>query len=285
MKILVTGAGGQLGRAMVRVLGESHRVIGYDRRGWDVTDERRTREILLLEKPDAVIHCAAWTDVDGYETDPLKAYRINAQASRQLAAACGRMEIRMVYVSTDYVFDGTRQEGYVETDPADPINVYGRSKWLGEGWVRTLCPSHLILRTSWVFGRGGSGNFVTAILNRARAGMPLRVVDDQRGCPTYTVHLAEKTKELLSADASGVFHTAGSGDCTWFQFARAILRRAGLDAVSVTPIPSEELGRKARRPRVSVLRSIRLSNWGIAPLPRWEEGLEAYFCEGEEDGT
>ena len=104
--------------------------------------------------------------------------------------------------------------------------------------------------------------------------MPLRVVDDQRGCPTYTVHLAEKTKELLSADASGVF-----------QFARASLRRAGLDAVSVTPIPSEELGRKARRPRVSVLRSIRLSNWGIAPLPRWEEGLEAYFCEGEEDGT
>ncbi|MFC4077971.1 dTDP-4-dehydrorhamnose reductase [Salinithrix halophila] len=278
MKVLITGANGQLGRDMLRVLARNHRVTGFSREEWDICDHLRTHWILRKERPDAVIHCAAYTDVDGSEDHPRKAYLTNTKGTKVLADGCGAEGVRLVYISTDYVFDGHREEGYTERSIPFPINVYGKTKRMGERWVERLCPDHLILRTAWVYGHGGH-NFPRAILERARRNEPLRVVHDQRGSPTYTVHLAEKTAELLVSPLRGILHTAGGGDCSWYEFADAILARADWSRNRLTRISSCELDRKAPRPAVSILRTERLPAAGIEPLPHWKQGLDAFFDE------
>lgn len=285
MKVLVTGASGQLGQDVIRLAGIQHQVIGYDRLAWDVTDRSRSREIVGREKPDAVIHCAAYTRVDASEEDPRSAFRVNTRAAQGLAEACRGVGATLVYISTDYVFDGQRPGGYVESDVPFPINVYGRTKRMGEVWVARHCPRHLILRTAWLYGHRGR-NFATSILQQAQSGKILKVVDDQRGSPTYTVHLAKKILDLLTAGVSGVFHTAGRGSCSWYEFAAAILEQGGYSPSQLVSITSDQLRRRAPRPAVSILRSERLARCGIPPMPHWRDGLKDFFSErkGEDAG-
>ncbi|SFS60780.1 dTDP-4-dehydrorhamnose reductase [Marininema halotolerans] len=278
MKVWVTGAGGQLGKDMVRILGTSHQTVGFSRLGWDVAQSGISQKLLAMDPPDVVIHCAAFTQVDGSEENQREAFRVNTWGTHQLAQSCRVLGIRLVYISTDYVFSGEKAIGYVESDWPAPINVYGKTKAMGENWVRKRCPNHLILRTAWVYGHGGS-NFPKGIMQRAKQGEVVRVVDDQRGSPTYTVHLAEKTKELIESPLTGTFHIAGSGDCTWYEFASEIFRYAGYSPASLVRISSQELDRKAKRPSISILRTERLPEKGVDPLTHWKVGLDDFFAE------
>ncbi|MBS7529043.1 dTDP-4-dehydrorhamnose reductase [Hazenella sp. IB182353] len=277
MKILVTGAKGMLGRDVLKVLGreQTHDVIGFDRLQWDVTDPIRTTDIVKQSNPDVIIHCAAYTKVDQAEQDFELACQINSEATKMLASLCADYDIRLVYISTDYVFDGKKATGYTEYDEVNPINCYGLSKRMGEEYVERICPHFLILRTSWLYGNQGN-HFVRAILQKAKMGEPLSVVDDQVGSPTYTVHLAEKISDLLKTEEKGVFHTAGEGSCSWFQFATYILEQANLD-VRIHAITSDDLTRAAKRPAYSILIPKRSLNANLPLLPHWKIGVEAYF--------
>jgi dTDP-4-dehydrorhamnose reductase len=250
-RTLLTGAGGQLGAALREVFPEAD---GPARAELDVT-----QPIELAYRPSLVVHAAAWTDVDGAESDEDAAAAVNVDGTRHVAA----LGAPLVYYSSDYVFDGAKREAYVESDEPAPLSAYGRTKLLGEREVR----EGWIVRSSWLFGWTGH-NFVRTMLRLGAEREEVRVVADQRGCPTYVGHLAEATRELLSRPP-GVWHLAAAGHCTWAELAVAVFEDAGLDC-RVTPITTEELGRPAPRPAYSVLRSERED----APqLPHWREGL------------
>jgi dTDP-4-dehydrorhamnose reductase len=249
--VLITGAGGQLGAALREAFPEA---------------DARTHAELDVTQPfsaDAslVLHAAAWTDVDGAESDPAGAELVNVGGTRNVAA----LGVPVVYFSTDYVFDGTKREPYLESDEPRPVSVYGRTKLEGEQEVR----DGWIVRSSWLFGWTGT-NFVRTMLRLGAERDEVSVVADQRGCPTYVGHLAEATRELLELP-QGVWHVAAEGECTWAEFARAIFEEAGVDCL-VREITTEKLGRPARRPAYSVLRSERE---GAPRLPHWRDGLRA----------
>jgi dTDP-4-dehydrorhamnose reductase len=250
-RVLLTGAGGQLGAALLEVFPDADAPAYPD---VDVTEP-----IALGYAPSLVLHAAAWTDVDGAEADEEEAMRANVEGTRNVAA----LGAPVVYYSSDYVFDGQRREPYLESDEPRPPSVYGRSKLLGEREVR----EGWIVRSSWLFGWTGH-NFVRTMLRLGGERDEVRVVDDQRGCPTYVGHLAAATRELLGLPG-GVWHVTAEGECTWAEFAAAIFASAGLSC-RVVPIATEELGRPAPRPAYSVLRSERE---GAPRLPHWREGL------------
>lgn len=283
MNILINGAGGQLGQELVDRLNPTYDVYGFTRAEWDVTSFEQTDRIVRSLRPDVVIHCAAYTQVDRAEDDPVTAFRINAYGTRNAAMACASNDAVMVYISTDYVFDGEREGGYDEWHPVAPSTVYGRSKAAGEQFIRQYCPQHFILRTSWLYGIHGH-NFFKTMVKKAKAGRPIHVVDDQTGCPTYTGHLAAKIEELIQTRHFGTLHTANSGSCTWFQFACAIFERLNL-RVSVVPIVSEKLKQRAKRPHYSVLRSIGGPAQQFDPMPHWKAGLEACIREWNRGGS
>jgi dTDP-4-dehydrorhamnose reductase len=228
----------------------------------DVTDRDAVRE--AISPDDLVINCAAWTDVDGAEEHEQEALLVNRDGARNVAEAAGTV----VYVSTDYVFDGTKAGPYLPGDPVNPLSAYGRTKLAGERATAEANPRHFIVRTSWVFGPGGS-NFVETIMRLARERDSLRVVDDQVGKPTYTGHLAAALLELAGGADYGVHHRAGGGQCSWFEFAREIVERTGVDC-EVEPCTTDEFPRPAPRPANSVL-------GGSPELPPWQDGLEAYL--------
>jgi dTDP-4-dehydrorhamnose reductase len=246
-----------LGQEVVRATGGE----GFSRAELDVTDAQAVRE--MIGPDDLVINCAAWTDVDGAEEHPQEGYRVNADGAAQVARAAGVV----VYVSSDYVFDGNKREPYVESDPVGPLSSYGRSKLAGERVTAAANPRHFIVRSAWLFGPGGP-NFVDTML---RLGPQVRVVDDQVGCPTFTGHLADAVAELVKGEDFGVHHMAASGRCSWFEFAREIFALAGRD-VELTPCTTDEFPRPAPRPAWSVLGSERGHR-----LPHWREGLQAYL--------
>jgi dTDP-4-dehydrorhamnose reductase len=260
--IHVVGAGGMLGQDIVRAGGGA--TVPLTHADLDVTDAAAVREALAGA---TVINCAAYTDVDGAESDSVSAHAVNAEGARNVAEAAGRV----LYISTDYVFDGAKRQPYVESDVPGPLQEYGRSKLAGERATADANPNHLIVRSSWLFGAGGR-NFVETILTLAGERDELRVVDDQVGCPTFTGHLAEALVTLAGGDARGLLHVAGAGSCSWFDFARAILSRAGSDC-AVQPCATAEFPRPARRPPYSVL----ASELGGAALPAWQDGLDAYL--------
>jgi len=257
-RVLITGAGGQLGRALAEVFPGA---VSLTRDDWDVTLPAPP----LDAEPELVLHAAAWTDVDGAESDPQEAAAVNVGGTRHAA----ELGAPLVYYSTDYVFDGAKGEPYVESDAPDPLSAYGRTKLHGEGAAGERA---WIVRSSGLFGPGGS-NFVEAMLRlaRDRDREEVRVVDDQRTAPTYVGHLAQATRALLDRPF-GTWHLAARGDCTWADFAAAIFEEAGLDT-RVRRISSDELGRPARRPPYSVLRSEK----DAPQLPHWREGLRAYL--------
>ena len=275
MRILVTGAGGMLGRDVVRAAERAgHAAIGLSRPELDVTDAAAVAERVTDERPQAVVNCAAYTDVDGAEDAPEAALRVNAEGAGLVAAAAAAAEASVLYPSSDYVFDGRKGAPYLESDEPAPLSAYGRSKLAGERATAQASPRHLVVRSSWLFGTGGR-NFVETMLSLGRERGELRVVTDQVGCPTYTPHLAEAVVRLAEHGAHGTCHVAGGGACSWFEFAVEILSRAGVAAL-VEPCTSEELHRPARRPPYSALGTERPDT---PRLPHWTEGLAACLAE------
>jgi dTDP-4-dehydrorhamnose reductase len=246
-----------LGQDVVRAAS----AVGYSRAELDLTDAAAVHE--AIGPDDLVVNCAAWTDVDGAEEHEDEALRINRDGARNVAEAAGAV----VYVSTDYVFDGTKRAPYVESDPVNPMTAYGRTKLEGERATAAANPRHFIARTSWLFGPGGK-NFVETML---ALGPEVRVVDDQVGCPTFTGHLADALVRLAGTEEYGVHHVAAAGSCSWFEFAREIFARAGSDT-RAEPCTTADFPRPAPRPAYSVLESERGNR-----LPTWQEGLDAYL--------
>jgi dTDP-4-dehydrorhamnose reductase len=251
-----------LGRDVLRAAGG--RATGLTHAELDVMDAAAVAEAL---SGATVINCAAYTNVDGAESDSEAAHAVNADGARNVAEAAARV----VYVSTDYVFDGSKKEPYVESDPTGPLQEYGHSKLTGERATAEANEDHLVVRSSWLFGAGGR-NFVETMLALGRERDELLVVDDQVGSPTFTGHLAEALVALADDGERGVLHVAGAGSCSWYRFARAIFEGAGLDA-AVRPCATEDFPRPARRPANSALASER----GAPVLPAWEAGLDAYL--------
>ena len=299
MKIAVTGAAGMLGTDLMARLSGAHEVVGLDLpqrleshvgaqfiapvdsnkisfRACDILDEVAIRELTAELKPDWVIHCAAYTNADGCEKEPDKAFRLNADGARNVAKGAWGAMAKMLCVSTDYVYDGEKTEPYVETDVTGPLNVYGKSKLKGEVEVLNVLPGALIVRTSWLFGKNGP-NFVEAILAQVGKKDELSVVSDQVGSPTYTVDLADALARLVEADASGTFHAANEGYCSWFDYAREILRLSGAAGINVKPITTEELGRPALRPAYSVLSKGKYGSTTGHRMRGWEESLRDYL--------
>jgi dTDP-4-dehydrorhamnose reductase len=275
VKILVTGAGGMLGRDVVRAaLEANHEVAAYPRAELDVTGPSAVARVFKRELPGAVVHCAAYTDVDGAEGDQERAMAVNADGARNIAAAAQAVNARVVYPSTDYVFDGHKGGPYVESDEPGPESVYGRSKLAGERETAAATPLHMIVRTSWLFGTGGR-NFVETMLSLADELGEVLVVRDQVGCPTYTGHLAQALVRLCPTEAYGIHHIAGGGECSWFEFAGEIFRQADVEC-RVLSSTTDEFPRPAPRPPYSVLETERSE---ALRLPDWQRGLSAYLAE------
>ncbi len=274
MRILVTGARGQLGVELLRSLAPLGEVLGLDLPELDIT-QPGTAAQLAAARPDCVVHAAAATDVDGCEREPARALAVNAEGTRRVAEGCRRAGARLLYLSTDFVFDGAQRTPYGEEDAPAPLSAYGRSKLEGE-WAARAAPRWTVVRTAWLFGPHGT-NFVKTILGKAAAGEALRVVDDQVGSPTYAPDLAAAIAGILARDLAGIFHVTNTGACSWYDFAREILKQAGLVA-PLAPISSAELDRPARRPAYSVLAHTALRRAGLPPLRPWPEALAAMLA-------
>jgi dTDP-4-dehydrorhamnose reductase len=265
-RVLVTGGGGQLGREFALLLGSD--VVALGRTELDVADEESVARAFALHRPELVLHCAAWTDVDGAESDPDGAWRANEYGSRHVARAAHDCGAALVGFSTDYVFAGDDPAGYDEHSPVAPRSVYGASKLAGERALLTEHPDAHVVRTAWVFSPRGQ-NFLLTMLRLGVERDEVGVVDDQIGCPTAAAHLAHATMELVERCAPGTYHLAGGGSTSWYGFASAIMEEAGLSA-RVEPIASSELQRPAPRPACSILRTVHAD----APrLPHWRDGL------------
>ncbi len=264
-----------LGTDLCARLAGAHELIALDLPELDITDTCAVFDKISSERPEMVLHCAAYTDVDGCESGPNKAFRVNAFGAWNVASACQKSGAALLYVSTDFVFDGDKGEPYDEFDRPNPINAYGRSKFAGEEIVRSLVSRHFIVRTAWLFGARGK-NFVRTMLTKAQSGGPLRVVADQVGCPTYTVDLAEAMANLVESPLYGTYHITNSGACSWAEFAAEIVRQAGLSA-EVIPISSAEWKSPARRPRNSRLRHLALEMQGRDSLRPWQEALGEFL--------
>ena len=274
MRILLTGAKGQLGCELQRVLiGEE--LVLVDLPDYDVTDPAVGQRI-ARHRPDCVIHAAAYTDVDGCEQNKELAFEVNAAGTRRVAEAAANAGARLVYLSTDYVFDGKKAEPYTETDDVNPINIYGLSKLKGEEEAVKACSRTTIIRTSWLYGRQGK-NFVKTMLRLAAVQSEIRVVDDQRGSPTLASNLAKVIAGLIHEDPPVVLHAGGQGECSWFEFARTIIADAGLQC-RLIPISSQESGRLANRPSYSVLSINTLRGLGFN-LPPWREALQEFLTQ------
>jgi dTDP-4-dehydrorhamnose reductase len=275
VKVFVCGAGGMLGQDVVRAATlANHEVVAFERLELDITDAAAVSALVDRENPQAVVNCAAYTNVDGAEDEPGEALRVNAEGARNVAAAAAEIGASVVYPSTDYVFDGTKPEPYVESDEPSPLSSYGRTKLAGELATREANPSHHVVRSSWLFGEGGR-NFVETMLELGREQGQVVVVRDQVGSPTWTLHLGEGLVRMLDSRAFGVHHMAAAGECSWYDFAREIFARASVDC-HVLSCTTEELGRPAPRPAYSVLRSERAE---AITLPDWRVGLEGYLAE------
>jgi dTDP-4-dehydrorhamnose reductase len=272
VRILITGAGGQLGRALQRVLAAEN-VVLKDLPDFDLTNPACEEQIRRV-RPDVILHAGAYTNVDQAEREPERAHAVNAQGTRWVAQAAKAVEARLIFVSTDYVFDGMKTTPYHERDEPRPLNQYGLSKYEGEQAVLTLCPGGLVVRTAWLFGHDGP-NFVKTITKLAHERPTLEVVADQRGCPTYAEDLAHALRDLAIGDLQGVCHVTNGGDCSWYEFAQAIVRQTGAQA-AVTPITTAQAGRLAKRPSYSVLSHERFAG-RYAALPGLQDALTRFM--------
>ena len=278
MRILVTGVSGQLGYDVERELdqrGIEH--LGTSSRELDITDREAVERLMESYRPDAVIHCAAYTKVDLAEDEPERCWAVNADGTRNVAAACRKTGAKLLYISTDYVFPGTGERSYETGDPTGPVNTYGRSKLAGELAVQSLLEKYFIVRISWVFGKNGN-NFVKTMLRLAETKAELSVVCDQIGSPTYTADLAPLLCDMVQTERYGVYHATNEGTCAWSEFAEAIFELEGRQ-VAVHPIPTSAYPTKAARPLNSRLSKESLRDNGFQALPEWKDALARYLKE------
>jgi len=275
MKLLVLGAQGMLGSdVMLAASGSGHEVTGYGHIDLDITDVEALRRRFLRDKPDAVINCAAWTDVDGAEDDPDGALLVNGTAAGYAATAAAEAGARILYVSSDYVFDGLKGSDYVESDQVNPVSSYGSSKLAGEQATLVANRRSWVVRSSWLFGLNG-GNFVDTMLRLGADHGEVLVVRDQVGSPTWTWHLAHGLVRLVDTDAYGIHHMAAGGRCSWYDFAREIFKQSEMDVTTLSAT-TDMLKRKASRPPHSALVS---ENENAIRLPDWQEGLAGYLAQ------
>lgn len=275
-RVLVTGAKGMLGRDLTEALSRRYEVYGRDIDDFDISREGETMDAILGIRPDIVVHTAAYTDVDGCESHMELAHSINGEGTRNVASACRKLGSKMVYMSTDYVFDGTKSGAYSEDDPTCPINTYGTSKLEGERWVRTMVGQFVIVRTAWLFGRGGN-NFVKTIVRLAKEKRALSVVNDQVGSPTYTVDLSRAIGALMEKRCTGIYHITNGEICSWYEYAREILAMSGLSGIPIHPISSDQLNRAAKRPHNSVFARGKFEGETGYRMRPWREALRDYL--------
>lgn len=277
MRVLVTGAKGQLGTDLMNELNrQGLEAIGVDIEEMDITDAESCRRVISREKPDAVIHCAAYTAVDAAEDNVELCSRINGQGTRNVAQACRDQGIKLMYISTDYVFDGQGTRPWEPDDPRDPLNVYGETKYQGELAVEELLDQYFTVRIAWVFGLAGK-NFIKTMLRLGQERGAVSVVDDQIGSPTYTYDLARLLVDMIQTDRYGRYHATNEGICSWYEFACEIFRQAGMDQVQVTPVSSQQFAAKAKRPSNSRMSKEKLSDNGFVRLPDWKDALGRYL--------
>ena len=276
MKILVTGIKGQLGYDVVKALKlRGHQPIGVDREEMDLMNDNMIQDFIMNLKPEAIIHCAAYTAVDQAEEEVEICYQINAEAVRVIAECAKALDIVMIYISTDYVFDGTKESEYVETDTPNPINVYGASKLKGEQYVQQLLKKFYIVRISWVFGINGK-NFIKTMQRLGKEQNQLNIIHDQFGSPTYTADLAPLLVDMIETNQYGIYHVTNEGYCSWYEFATEIFKQSQLD-VTLHPITTDQYKTKAKRPLNSKMSKQKLSDYGFHRLPTWQEALKNYL--------
>ncbi len=275
MRILLTGARGQLGTDFCRLLNHKHEITAWDLEELDITKLNDVLEAADTVKPDAIVNCAAYTNVDGCESNHDLAYRINVLGAKNLAIAAFEKNARLLHISTDFVFDGSKKSPYYEYDAANPLSVYGETKLAAEHAIRDICPKHYILRTAWLYGHHGS-NFVKTMLKLSEERDELNVVDDQIGTPTFSEDLVRAMEATLVSDAYGMYHASNDGECSWLDFAQRIFSIAG-KTVLVKPITSQQLNRPAVRPPYSVMKNFMLENHHGLFMRQWEEALTEYF--------
>ncbi len=280
-RILVIGAKGMLGRDLVPLLRNAFRestLIEWDIDEIDIRNEEETITKIEAVQPAIVINVAAYTDVDGCESNAEEAFAVNSNGMKHIAKGARRCGAKAVYLSTDYVFDGEKGSPYVEEDPPHPINLYGLSKWRGEQATLELDRQGLVIRTQWLYGKYGK-NFVTTILRQVRERKVLTIVEDQIGSPTYTVDLSKAIVALIRKGASGIFHVANRDSCSWYEFGKTILHLTGMKEVKVLPITSKELDRRAVRPSYSVLSTEKFSQTTGIVLRPWVEALRDFLAQ------
>lgn len=277
MKIIVTGPNGMLGNDLVNILSDSKTdVIRLGIDILDITDKKAAIAILNRLKADILVHTAAYTAVDDCERERDSAFMVNGEGTANIAEGCKAAGTKMIYISTDYVFDGAQNSPYSEDDMPNPLCVYGKSKLTGEVFVKEILDDYIIIRTSWLFGRNGN-NFVDAIIKSAEKRSQLEVVADQTGSPTFSVDLSHAVERLIKEKAHGIIHAANSGECSWYIFAKRILEISGRKNFTLIPINSSQLGRPAPRPKYSTLNCSKLAAITGACMRSWEEALREYI--------
>lgn len=278
MKILVTGVRGQLGYDVVKELEKRGiEAVGVDIQEMDITDAASVDKVILEAAPDAVVHCAAYTAVDAAEENEELCRRVNVEGPRNIARACRALDIKMLQVSTDYVFDGQGERPWEPEDVCRPQSVYGQTKYEGELAVKEILEKCFIVRIAWAFGINGR-NFIRTMLNLAKTHDTIRVVNDQFGSPTYTCDLARLLVDMILTDKYGTYHATNEGICSWYEFACAIFQEAGVD-VNVIPVTTQEYGAKANRPANSRMSKEKLTENGFERLPEWRDALRRYILE------
>ncbi|MFQ6862717.1 MAG: dTDP-4-dehydrorhamnose reductase [Beduini sp.] len=276
MKILVTGVKGQLGHDVVEECQKRGiEAIGVDVEEMDITDASKVEEVIKASNVDAVVHCAAWTAVDKAEDEVALCTKVNVDGTYNIAKVCKELDIKMMYFSTDYVFDGQGDQDWKEYDERHPLNVYGQTKCEGEIAVQKLLEKYFIVRIAWVFGINGN-NFIKTMLRLGKERGAVSVVNDQIGSPTYTYDLAKLVVDMIQTDKYGIYHATNEGLCSWYEFACEIFKQAGLD-VEVTPVNSSAFPAKAKRPSNSRMSKAELDKNGFNRLPSWQDALQRYL--------
>lgn len=283
MKILITGSAGQLGHDLIDVLGSSNDLYPFDM-DLNIVDSVAVDKASNDIKPNIILNAAAYTNVDGCESDSDSAYRVNALGAYNLAVAARSLNIPLLTVGTDFIFDGTKRSPYNEFDAPNPMSIYGRSKLAGETMVREACPEHYIIRTAWLFGTRGN-NFVKTMLNLAETKDEIKVVDDQIGSPTFSYDLAGRIAELIQTGWYGTYHVTNSGQASWYEFAKAALAIAGADPEKIKPMSTAELDRPAHRPAYSVLRNYMCELRGMTPMRSFQKALIDFMEKNEQDNA
>lgn len=276
MKVLVTGVKGQLGYDVVKDLEKrGHQPIGVDRDEMDLMDNEAIRTFIMNLKPEAIIHCAAYTAVDKAEEEVETCYQINAESVKVISECAKELDVKLIYISTDYVFDGTKEGEYVETDLPNPINVYGASKLKGEQYVQTLLEKYYIVRISWVFGVNGN-NFIKTMRRLGSERDELNIINDQVGSPTYTADLAPLLVDMMETDKYGIYHVTNEETCSWYEFANEIFKQSRIE-VKTNPITTDQYPTAAKRPMNSRMSKAKLKANGFNLLPTWQEALAHYL--------